>query len=287
MPDNERITSGQMKFLEALATYRYLTADQAVRLGVSSCRTSCNQNIITPIKKTCSPLVHFEDFGTIGMKRIPHIHCLNKHGAKILAEYQGVSVDLIPFPKDGIRFTIDAPHRIATIDTAIEVNLWGERTNTDIDFMDFYFDQKIIAARPRRLKIPLDPGRKQTGIIPDLVLSFSRGPKQPSAYVIEIHRAPRTTNIFDQLLNHAKAISARAYVAVREDMKVNPRILSIHQAETTFDRVREKVHADKRLANLQPFFLFNTLEQVRSDLTKGWTFADGKAVQAFDNPTTN
>jgi hypothetical protein len=82
----ERVTSTELAILDALATYRFLTPAQMLRLGFTRSRRHLYAAIHN-IWQRESPLIGALDFGVLPQRgRLPRIHYLLRRGALYLAE---------------------------------------------------------------------------------------------------------------------------------------------------------------------------------------------------------
>ena len=129
MQDIERATPTEIAVYEALATYRYLTTHQMLKLKVSKSERylySALRNLRNRKKATVGAL----DFGampTVG--RLPILYYLTEYGASILEDF-GRQWETIKYPKKARLFSRDYFHRIRTIDSHIALQQWAETNGT-------------------------------------------------------------------------------------------------------------------------------------------------------------
>jgi len=266
--------------LEALATYRYLTAKQLVSLGIAASPTVARDHVLSKLKQGRYPLVKTKDFGRWpGYGRLPHIHYLSPRGVKYLAEVNAVPEKSIRYPKGGVQFTRDLFHRIAVIDCHIAIRKWAEQQGYEITHAALYFD-KHGAQRGQGQVCDTRLELGNMGIIePDGIFVLRRD-EFVVPLILEVHRYPDSKRIAEQLSKHGYGIHIGALNAIYS-LGVSPIILSVHEQEYSM------LSAQKRLRDapgFEPFsqgFVFNTVDQVKTDLTKGWGYANMKPTIIF------
>ena len=267
--------------LEALAIYRYLTAKQLVRIGIAASDTVARDHVLKKLKAGRYPFIGTKDFGQWpGYGRLPHVHYLTPRGVKYLAEAQGVTEKTIKYPKGGVQFTRDLFHRLGTIDCHIAIRQWARKNGYDIDQADLYFDKnnaqrgnnKICATR-----LNLGP----RGIIePDGILILKRG-ETIAPIIVEMHHGDNTARIAQQLNNHAYGIQLGA-LSKKNGINVNPIILSVHKHEHIMRSVQKCLRDADGFDKFMKGFVFNKLEQVQSNFTQGWSYANMKPASIFE-----
>ena len=274
------ITNNQLLLLENMEKYRYLTIQQALDIGISKNYKSATQNMFRPLKTGNHPLLKWENMGVIpGKGSIPNIHCLSRIGAKTLAEYRRCPTDEIFYPAQGIRFSRDALHRIATIDCHIALEKWAASKGHEVSLFDYYFDAY---GNPQKLgqinyitRFILDSGEFSH---PDAVFELSLN-KSTVIYAMEIHLTPKTKTITEQLLKHIRLMQTGG-IQQRYKVDTMHRVLSIHDTQASLRNVKKRMLQQAPKQFLTGFF-FNSLEQVKADITAGWTYADDKPVRPF------
>ena len=123
----ERYSATESAVLEALATYRYMTAEQMVRIGVAKALTHL-RTVLRKLQKKRPALVAGLDFGVLPIEgKLPRMHWLTPYGAEVLEEMHGngVSIDV---PKKVRLFRHDYAHRRATVDTGVPLHCSFGRT---------------------------------------------------------------------------------------------------------------------------------------------------------------
>ena len=107
---------------------------------------------------------------------------------------------------------------------------------------------------------------------------------QELLYALEIHITPHVKRIGDQLLRHFQALEFDA-VAETFDASASNFVLTVHDQQTTLEKTRQRLMIEAPdFARHADAFLFNTIDQVRADISTGWTYADGSHATPFPSP---
>ena len=292
------ISPSQQDALEALATYRFLTVKQLVRLGVSSSESSLRNNTLADLKarryksprtgKT-GPAIIAADLGR--WQKLPFVHHLTEVGADLLADLWKVAD--VPYPVGGAQFGKQFFHRIAQVDFHIALRLWAAEHGAEVKLADMDFD-KIGAQRTggmvAKTKVQID---QHSFIIPDGIFGVLAN-QTPFLFALEVHDETDTGYITRQLMRHGNALM-NGSIAKKYHQEASNFVLSVMEEtrHSKNDAANEET-AQKRVKAVQsrmlhqPYFdsfkagyFFNTIHQVRRDIREGWTTADGVAVRPF------
>jgi len=283
------ITLQQQNVLEALAEFRYLTAQQMIDLGVSKSITSLRDKTLSRLERHKKHFIKSHDFGWIPQKgRLAKIFYLTKNGVKILAEYLRIEPDQIDYPKGGIQFSIDYSHRIHFIDFHIAFKDWAEQQKKEIEFFHAYFDKignqragKVRSTAKTRVQLErtIYTELKSKPFIPDGLTRYQDGDKS-RLVAIEIHNGVHSKRITHQLLEHLEALDQGLFSHKYQHKKMNF-ILSVHENQSTLDSVKRRLMERPEFRPLAPLFLFNRQDQAKADFSRGWTLADGSKTSLF------
>lgn len=231
------LSENDIKCLEALAIYQYLSPTQMERLGVGKKREYIRQHTLARLTRGRSPLIQFQDFGVIaGKGRLERIYFLSDHGAREAAEIRSCDLSEICYPKYGLRYQNDYFHRKSFIDFHIWLNQWIDAyPNAELEFFNPYFvkDKNRRSINQFKFK-PSDyrsPHDRLT-IEPDGVFRFIKD-RTPYLCAVEIHRKPDTKIIVKQLDQHMEALtSEQNLIAERFDYEGPVYIWSVHEHQT-------------------------------------------------------
>ncbi len=289
-------TERQQLALEALAEYRFLTVKQMVRLKIGKSETSIRDNILAPLYSRYRAPINKQDVGKfLGAS---YVWSLTAKGARDLAEFWEVPEDKVPFPKGGVQFSTQYWHRIAQIDFHIAVNQWAETIGAEIVLKARDYIKTLENNRAPETKIIFDDGNF---IIPDGVFGI-RFQGKLFLYALEIHHADSTERITAKLKNYFKALVEKK-ISERWNYDLACYVLSVYQEQdlctdtkltrsqrqsknlefcrNKMEYVKQRLLSDSEFERFKPGFYFNSMDQVRSDLTTGWTLADDIAVTPF------
>lgn len=284
----EVIPPSVVKALDALATYEYMTSEHMVAAGVVSHPGDFLKRIRDRLHRTRKPLIERKPINMIDKRfRVHDVYCLTRHGADYAAEVLERNRDEILFPKGLVQFqSHDYFHRMGWIHTHIALRNWAAKSGNDVKFVRSYHT-KIGAQRGKgalrsKAITRIEFGRDVLGgsfLEPDGIAYFSDGDKQRLC-AVEVHRATDTKRIVRQLERHMHAISLGTLSREFSHDYANF-VLSIHERETTFNHVRQRILQLPDFAAFSPLFLFNTLNQVKADFSQGWVFANGTNADFF------
>ncbi|MBF0354454.1 MAG: replication-relaxation family protein [Alphaproteobacteria bacterium] len=267
------LTETEFRILDVLRLYRYLTAEQMLRLKVAAHST----HLYTVLRELASgkrPWLGRIDHGAMpGVGRIPTAHYLTEQGAKVLAGALGMEVADVPYPKGVVLVRHGFMHRLHTIDCEIAVRLWATEHKHTVDFMASYFDvagANRSRTKPRRralTKIDLANG---TGIIPDSVIHLTDSNGTPRLFVLEMYNQHRTKRMSDKLAEYRYAIGEHA-IERQFDYPHSPRILAVFEDDKALElTLRNLTQRADFGAHFRPFFFFKTLPELMADFREGW-----------------
>ena len=135
------LSPSQEKMLHALATYKFLTTGQMLRLGIMTDRANVNKQI-SELRLRRNPLIGSVTFGvhpTFG--KLESVHYLTIHGANLIKERSDLG-DSIRFPKGNtVLFQQDYFHRISTVDVHIALKEQSSNNHWKLLFFLTYFDK--------------------------------------------------------------------------------------------------------------------------------------------------
>ncbi len=266
--------------LEALAIYRYLTVKQLVQLGIAASENVARDHVLKKLKSGRYPLVGVKDFGRWpGYGRLPHVHYLTPRGVKYLAQANGVPESSIRFPKGGVQFTRDLFHRLGTIDIHIALRLWAAANDYEISRADLYFDKEAGSRSVAKVCATRLDLQDRGMIEPDGIFILKRG-NQVIPLIVEMHHSDNTARIAQQLNNQAYGIYIGA-LQKKYACSVNPIVLSVYDKAHIMPFVQKRLREAEGFDAYMQGFIFNTLERVRTNITKGWSYADKTSADIF------
>lgn len=280
-----RITALDADILRALSVYTYLTIPQITRIVGSKNPTSV-KHALQRLRGHGRPLVKKWDYGFIaGVGRLHSISTLTKAGASILAEVDRVDTASIYFPALGVQYSRDYAHRKAFVDCHIAINEWAAANDAEIEFFDRYFlahggnhtdGADSLIRREYQTRAVLPTGEV---IIPDGIFAFKQAGKERLC-VLEIHQGLETKKIFEQLLNHIRAIES-ATIRSKYDKAEGNFVLSVYAQGETMEAVMRRFAALPNYSEIRLAFHFATVEEASTDWKTTWRLASGERVSLF------
>lgn len=276
------INDTQVRILEALARYRFLTNRQLVTLGLYKTEKSLREKVLPRLKGTSQPLMKSMDFGFVaGKGRLPQVHYLTKRGALVLAELHQVSLDVIPFFVGAIQFSRDYFHRIEFISLHIAVRQYAQQTGQTVEFFHNYFDS---SGNQRQANSQLIRDTQVTlhgkTIIPDGNFRLAMNDGQRRLFSLELHKGNHTKRILAQLTHHAQIVE-QGLLADKYQHPFDHYVLSVYDHAGTMQAVKQRFLTTPAFYEHQPGFLFATVEAVETDFAQAWTLANNEPCRFF------
>ncbi|TAN56358.1 MAG: hypothetical protein EPN26_03970 [Rhodospirillales bacterium] len=267
------LTDTEFKILDALRIFRYLTAEQLLRLKVTA-HASHLYPVLRDLADGKRPWVEKIDHGAMpGVGRIPAAHYLTEQGAKVLAGALGLDPTEVPYPKGVVLVRHGFMHRLHTIDCEIAVRLWAAEHGHTVDYMASYFDvsganrSKTKPKRRALTKIDLADG---SGIIPDSVFHLTGSDGTPRLFVLEMYNQHRTKRMSEKLAEYRYAIGEHA-IERQFDYPHSPRILAVFEDDKALELTQRNLTQRPDFgAHFRPFFFFKTLPELMADFQEGW-----------------
>jgi hypothetical protein len=283
-PRQRLLTESQVTILQALAEYKFLSAEHVARL-LGKNRAFVYKFITPGLCGEYRPLARRIQYPVNYNGSRPYVFYITINGVKELSYITGRPIEDFKIPKVIHAFEKDYDHRMAFLDTHIGLRMWlAENGEAPPSFFVTYFDR--VRAAPRKsggelgfrtaTHVQIDNERY---IEPDGITRFSVDGKERLC-VIEMHCDRPPGEIVEELNGHIDALEAGT-VAGLYNHPTSQIVLSVHENP----KIMQSVIRDMRkLPDFDLFagdFMFNTLENVRSDFSKGWTMADGKPAWLF------
>jgi hypothetical protein len=171
------LTTIEHAILVCLARYRFLTAPQLLRLGVSPSRRylyKALQRLYARRPRVLRTIV----FGVhIEKGHLPALYYLTPAGSQLLAEAE--REEPVAVPERVHRFTNDYFHRVNTIDCHIAIRQWAQLADSTVDFFHSYFDHSV-ERRPRtHVTLP------KRSIIPDAIFRLKGPDRQERLFLLK------------------------------------------------------------------------------------------------------
>lgn len=276
------INDSQLKALEALKTFRYLTVKQFVKLGIYKSEKGLRDKVLARLRLEPYPLISSTDFGFVaGKGRLESVHCLTKRGALVLADLDRVGLEAIPYPTGAIQFSRDYEHRLEFISLHIALRQYAERTGQTVDFFHSYFDS---VGNQRQKNSQLIRSTQvflgSKAIIPDGNFRLAMLDGQTRLFSLELHKGNNTAKILEQLENHAVLIE-KELLPKKYNHPFDNYVLSVYDHQGTLEAVKKRFQDSARFKQYQAHYAFNLWEVAQTDFAQGWHYCDGQAFNVF------
>lgn len=274
----QTITPSQEKVLIALAKFKFLTTPQLLNLGVMANSDNLNKQI-SELRFWRNPLVASVKFW-IHPKfwRLPSIHSLTIHGAKLLKERFGAELS-VRFPQKTVPSFMDYFHRLSMIDIHIDLDERASQQNMEIIFFKTYFD-KVSTGRKKGFRAESAiPVYGNEYLIADAVCMLQT-PNRKELFAIEMYRWDDTQRVHKSLFHHLQALS-EGQPSKLYGLDYGSRVLSIFQHESYKKMAMKRLLEDSRFASGKKHFLFKSLEELELNVFEGWELFDGEKTNLF------
>ncbi|SCA56732.1 conserved hypothetical protein [Candidatus Terasakiella magnetica] len=254
--------------LEHIAEYRFLTADQLVRLGGSRTTVRSMSNLL---KQLCERdrligQAHFGVHPKLG--KFKTIHFLTHKGARLLESRNFQKP--IKFPKSNITlFHRDYFHRLVCLDFEISFKQWIKQNGYECPMFERYFD-------------PVDGLRSKTEItmsnegtlIPDAVTLYKTGERN-FCFLLEVSMGKDAKRVIEQLYIHIKALEDGS-PSKTFNIPHGHFVACLFEHESCMKSVMQHMQKDQRLhLSLKKHFLFACkLEQEATFRDLAWFLWD-------------
>jgi len=271
------LTEGQITAIELLATYKYLTSSQFVKMGLYKKRGYLT-NTLKALIDMRKPLLAKHDFNPINGK-LESFYYLTKYGKQFLIDELEYTNSQIKAPS-GLSpiYLKDYYHRKLTIDFHIYLRAWLESNNGNVCFFNYYFDKlgnnrsddksKHVTATN---KVILN---KNTSFIPDVNTMFSVDDKE-YLYLFEQHNGRDAKRLFVQLYVHINAL-ANGAVAKKYDIKKSHRVVVVCEYESVKKSVITRLQKESGIEHYNNFFIFKTNAELEEGFYQNWTLISGE-----------
>lgn len=262
----------QWKVLQALSTYRFLTVEQMLRLGISKNAKSLRDKTLFALRH--HGCIQSEKIGSF----LPDVHYLTPKGAELLHELEGVESGPVPGKKRQPFSALFAKHRFAQVDFQIGLHQWADaRGDAEVvlELQDF-------VRQPKAATELIVPGLVNS-VIPDAIMAVGLTTGQHAVYLVEIHRATQSKAVAQQLSQYFEVIKS-GVLGQAHGLTANPVICSVHHKPAVLASVKARLVAHEAFEPFKRNFVFHGLDDLNSHFTTGWHFADDTPANPFPLP---
>lgn len=255
----KKITESQLRILERLHDYRFLTVRQMVKMGIASQHTVYKS--VSSLHKGGKKYIDWVDFGTRPERgRIDRFIYLTKHGAELLAEALQYPISKINYPKGKVPSYRDFDHRRQTIDLHILARTHCETKGGEMVFYQTYFEHMggnnhQDPNKPKRRAVNTIKVSDAIEFIPDAIFKMIAPNGKPYLFTAEIYRNHNTKRTHNQLFNHLKAIEHGTISKLYSYARGVP-VLIICDTKGAMQALQSRLKNDPAFQNVEDYFLF-------------------------------
>jgi hypothetical protein len=286
------LTEKEIKILNALAKYKFLTNSQLVTLKIGHIqrvRQATKKLAEYPTKKNAFiGSLRFPVSNRFG--RLENIHFLTLEGAKTLIEIDDRDLSELNFVKIATVFYNDYWHRKFCID--FQISLTQEIENNlsnvlELPIFERYFD-KTGANRTKndnigRLRaITRADFDGENYIIPDanFIIQKKDNPNVQALFCLEMTNGKDTKRVLRQLEKHKKAMQ-QGIIPEKYNLKVNHKTLFLFSEKSLMKAVMNRFFEIENIKNFQNFFFFGFIDDVINNVFNYWRLIGNKSFFNF------
>ncbi|NVJ92347.1 MAG: replication-relaxation family protein [Methylocystaceae bacterium] len=252
--DISALADSQVFILKALATYRFLTVKQLLKLDYQISRNQLYAKL-KPMREEAKPLVKTIDFGSVpGEGRLDAIYCLSTHGAKLVRDL-GLAEKDISFPKRVTTFKNDYHHRISCVDFHISLNAFANEIGANVDFFDTYYSDGKKRGRTGVPRTSFEIDEKP--IVPDAIFSFTTPDGVRRLCCFEQHNGEDATRLIKQLISYSPYLYSRT-IEQAYSYPHSARVLIVFESQKCLEKVQAAFSKSTELAPFAKHYFLKT-----------------------------
>jgi len=245
----------QTLILEYLATFRFLTVGQLMRLGISQDRSHVNK-LLRSLRTAEKPLIATTNYGADPVSgKLESIHHLTNFGLKILSERLGN--EFPTYDHSGVQAYKDYHHRLGTIDIHIAFHRFCQINEGQLLFWQSYFDRRKGGTVATKLDLP--DGKY---LIADALTAVAVNGRT-NLLAIELYNGQDVTRTLQQLKQHLPAIADCSF-GTSVGLEKAHRVMCVFEVPALMKSTLEAVQKEPDFQGLQAHFLFRTLVSVQA-----------------------
>lgn len=267
------ITGMQEKILRELATYKFLTVSQLIKLNVG-----IKNRIYENLKKLVDAgLVKYADYKALLRygNQLERIHFLTAKGATLLVENTpNLHLDSIRYPKSSTTlFTHDYFHRVSSINTQISFMQWLSNYNFPLIAYHSYFD--MVGSRKKHSHSPMyavtriDFGNGHF-LDPDGIGVYENNEKAKIT-LFETYNGNDSKRVIEQLRKHLYVIK-HGLAAEKYKVEAPTRVCCTFENYAALQNVLKRIEKDPyfQFDGLEFYVFFGVAEQVWQDFERSF-----------------
>lgn len=275
------LSDNQLKAIEQLSIYKYLTSSQFNALGVYKNRGDLTNSLkkLVDAKNALIGKISFGVYPRLG--RLEDFYYLTNDGKSFLIDNLDFTKEQIKaVHKNSTEFHGHYFHRKYTIDFYIYLKQWLADNNGEVIFLDYYFDKagnnrsKFKEEHLKGLnRMMLEDGRT---FIPDAVTKFKIEERE-FLYLFEQHNGKSPKRLIEQLYIHCIALQ-EGVAGAKYNFDRLHRVIVVFEFESVKNATIKRLQTMEEFQGSYNFFIFKTNDEIKNDFFNNWTLIDGSKV---------
>lgn len=271
--------------VQAIGTFKYLTAKQMAVYGLSTKRDNLYANLNKLIKEN-APLIAKKHLWLVkGLWQLDALYYLTHHGEAFLIDERLMKPDHIKRPR-GNRSAVSALYKdyVYTIDCHIACRKWCERVGFYVERFDYCFDKRGSnhnnhdARLQSVTKIELAaPPFEGMSFVPDAIALLYRD-QRPFLLLFEVYADHSQQRPMSKILKCAQALREWS-VSLKYRVNYAARMVFVFQSRSNMLGVMKRCCSCADIQGFEDFFVFKTIGDVMNDFYAGWRLWSGKPVE--------
>ena len=279
MKTKEILTPAMEKILVSLATFKYLTVSQLLRLNVMKDRRNINRKL-SELRQMSKPLIQSLSFSMDPVYgKLEYIHFLTPHGAELLKEYYGERFP-VKYPKGNTPvYGFDYFHRLSVVNLEISLRLFAEKNDVGVLFFTTYFDKVSTGKEKGYRAASAIKVKDKEYLIADVVFMLEC-PRREELYCGEIFLDRNVGRIVKSITQHLRALQ-NGQPSEQYQVDYGSRVLCLFKYKSVQLNVMEKLNQDPAFSETKEHFLFKTLDELDTEQFFDWKHFDGSEAALF------
>lgn len=277
------ITMLEAGIMEALATFKYLSLSQMLRLGIGTSKNNLSR-VTAKLKESKRAFIGQIEFAFHPkLGRLETIFYLRWKGKKLLIQHLKRHPEEVVLPKGNSLFYKDYFHRKYTIDTRIALALAAVEQGFEILFCDMYFDRvpRNKAEKNEAIKARTKVNLSKSYLIADSIFMIQTASEQKELYCLEQVNGFEVKRVAEQLKRYVEALALWT-LSEKYNLQKAHRVLVVFEQEKCLRGLVERIKDDPLFKFMKPYFLLKTNQSLKvAGIYKDRFTLNGEKVTLF------
>lgn len=263
----------QLRILEQLATYRYLSPNQFILAWYTKSKKTLRDNLKSlQERKLCNKTAY--TYSQLHGRKEDIWHLL-PNGAEVLERLHGFTSEWIKVSKHKVKLVEDYIHRKMIISSHIVFRQALQKQGINLLLYDYDFEKKK-KMNGKGIEGATKISTGSSFLKSDAIFMTQAG-NEASLFCVEIHNQHRVTKLTKQLRPYAYVL-AQGTASQKYHLNKNPRILILFEKESTLRTSLELVANDSFYLYLREYFLFKTIDNFLICPLQNWINLNKESV---------